>query len=224
MKKVCLLLLSAVLFGSFTLAQDSDGPMIDISAISMGSGTIVDYLVEGNGEETTCALQFDAMRNMGDEESVGESYSCLVEAVVAAGLAETLSGEGPFTVFAPTDSAFYAFAENMGAATPEDLFADTEALTSILTYHVVSDAGSLNDIFVGQEADAEVFTTLMTVQGSDLAIDFPANASGSEGDEAVVLIGEATEMTQAYVSGTTISVDNGYIIPINEVLVPPMAE
>ena len=63
-------------------------------------------------------------------------FSTLVSAVVAAGLAETLSGEGPFTVFAPTNAAF--------AAVPADVLAklllpeNKETLAKILTYHVVA--------------------------------------------------------------------------------------
>jgi len=228
MKKVLLLILSAFVLGGLASAQDmDDGPMIDITAISMGSGTIVDYLMEGTGDETTCALQFEAMDNMDDEESEGMNYSCLVEAVVAAGLAETLAGEGPFTVFAPTDSAFYNFAQEQSVGTPAELFADVEMLTSILTYHVVPDVGSLNDIFFSQDAEAEVYTTLATVNGAELPIEFPTSADeGEGGDEAVVMVGESegSAVGQAFVAGTNISVDNGHIIPITEVLLPPMAE
>ena len=65
------------------------------------------------------------------------TFNTLVAAVQAAGLVETLSGEGPFTVFAPTDEAFAAALESLGL-TADELLADTETLTSILTYHVVA--------------------------------------------------------------------------------------
>jgi uncharacterized surface protein with fasciclin (FAS1) repeats len=61
-----------------------------------------------------------------------ESFSTLVAAVKAAGLVETLKGEGPFTVFAPTDEAFAA----LGEETIASLLEDKEKLTAILTYHV----------------------------------------------------------------------------------------
>ena len=65
-----------------------------------------------------------------------EDFSTLVAAVQAAGLVETLSSEGPFTVFAPTNAAF----EKLPAGTVEDLLKpeNVEKLKSILTYHVVS--------------------------------------------------------------------------------------
>jgi transforming growth factor-beta-induced protein len=62
------------------------------------------------------------------------SFNTLVEAVKAAGLVETLKGDGPFTVFAPTDAAFAAVPQETLSA----LLADKEALTKVLTYHVVS--------------------------------------------------------------------------------------
>ena len=61
------------------------------------------------------------------------NFNTLVAAVKAAGLAETLQSEGPFTVFAPTDAAF----AKLPAGTVEALLADKEKLASILTYHVV---------------------------------------------------------------------------------------
>ena len=62
------------------------------------------------------------------------SFSTLLTAVEAAGLVETLQGEGPYTVFAPTDEAFAA----LPAGTLDGLLADTEALKKVLLYHVVS--------------------------------------------------------------------------------------
>ncbi len=61
------------------------------------------------------------------------NFTALASAVEAAGLTETLSGEGPFTVFAPTDEAFAALPEG----TLDELLANPEQLASILTYHVV---------------------------------------------------------------------------------------
>ncbi len=62
------------------------------------------------------------------------SFNTLVTAVKAAGLVETLKGDGPFTVFAPTDEAF----AKLPKGTLEALLADKEKLTAVLTYHVVA--------------------------------------------------------------------------------------
>ena len=81
------------------------------------------------------------------------SFKTLVQAVQAAGLVETLSGEGPFTVFAPTDEAFAQIPQE----TLQAVLADKEKLTAILTYHVVP--GKL------MAADVVRSTQLQTAQG-----------------------------------------------------------
>jgi uncharacterized surface protein with fasciclin (FAS1) repeats len=90
------------------------------------------------------------------------SFTTLVAAVEAAGLVETLKGEGPFTVFAPTDEAFAALPEG----TVEDLLLpeNRDQLTAILTYHVVPGRVMSADI-AGQTLSAA------TVNGAEVAID-----------------------------------------------------
>lgn len=88
------------------------------------------------------------------------SFNTLVAAVEAAGLVETLKGEGPFTVFAPTDEAFAALPEG----TVEDLLKpeNKDQLTAILTYHVVP----------GKVMSTDLSNNMMatTVQGGDVTI------------------------------------------------------
>src|SRR5947208_13582734 len=79
------------------------------------------------------------------------SFNTLVAAVKAAGLVETLSGPGPFTVFAPTDAAF----AKLPAGTLDALLADKERLTSVLTYHVVSGKVMAADIIKSNGARAK---------------------------------------------------------------------
>ena len=92
------------------------------------------------------------------------SFNTLVAAVKAAGLVETLSGPGPFTVFAPTDAAF----AKLPAGTVDALLADKEKLTSILTYHVISGKVMAGDIVKSNGA------TPTTVNG--LPLDIVVNA------------------------------------------------
>jgi uncharacterized surface protein with fasciclin (FAS1) repeats len=89
-----------------------------------------------------------------------ESFSTLVAAVQAADLVDTLKGEGPFTVFAPTDEAFAA----LPAGTVEDLLKpeNKDKLTAVLTYHVVPGKVMSGDLSDGMTAN--------TVQGSDVTI------------------------------------------------------
>jgi uncharacterized surface protein with fasciclin (FAS1) repeats len=88
------------------------------------------------------------------------SFKTLVTAVSKAGLVETLKGEGPFTVFAPTDEAF----EKLPAGTVAELIKpeNKDKLTSILTYHVVAGKVMAKDVVKLSEAE--------TVQGSSVKI------------------------------------------------------
>ena len=120
------------------------------------------------------------------------TFNTLVAAVKAAGLVETLSGEGPFTVFAPTDEAFAKIPKE----TLDAVLADKEKLTSILTYHVVS-----GKVMSGQIAGMQ---SAKTVQGKDLHI------TAQDG----VMINEA-KVVQA-----DIECSNGVIHVIDSVLMP----
>ena len=124
------------------------------------------------------------------------SFNTLVAAVEAAGLVETLKGEGPFTVFAPTDDAFAALPEG----TVEDLLKpeNKDALTAILTYHVVPGAVMSGDLSDGM--------TAATVEGSDVTIT----------TEGGVMVNEATVTT------ADIKASNGVIHVIDSVLMPSM--
>lgn len=126
------------------------------------------------------------------------AFSTLVTAVEAAGLVETLSGEGPFTVFAPTNAAF----EALGADTIEAVLADTDLLTSILTYHVV--AGSLDSAAVAGS------TELTSVQGAPISVSV---VDGS------VFLNETTQIVT-----TDIQASNGVIHVIDSVLLPPTGD
>ncbi|MEQ9005846.1 MAG: fasciclin domain-containing protein [Pseudomonadales bacterium] len=120
------------------------------------------------------------------------SFTTLLTALDAAGLTETLKGDGPFTVFAPTDEAFAA----LPAGTLESLLADPEALQSVLTYHVV--AGK------AKAADVAGLTSVTTLQGGTLPV------STTDG----VKIGAAT------VIAADVEAGNGVIHVIDTVLVP----
>ncbi|MEM7724065.1 MAG: fasciclin domain-containing protein [Pseudomonadota bacterium] len=119
-----------------TLAALAATTILSAPAFAMDSKDIVDTAVEAGSFET------------------------LVAAVQAAGLVETLKGDGPFTVFAPTDEAFAALPEG----TVEDLLKpeNLETLTAILTYHVVPGKVMSGDLSNGMEA--------ATVEGSDVTI------------------------------------------------------
>ena len=125
-----------------------------------------------------------------------ESAKTLAAAVTAAGLVKTLQGEGPFTVFAPTDAAFAAIQKDVDTLLKPE---NKEKLTNILTYHVVSGNAMAADLEDGQE--------LTTVQGGKLKVTI-------KGDK--VMIGEA-QVTMADVAAS-----NGVVHVIDKVLMPKM--
>ena len=122
------------------------------------------------------------------------SFNTLAAALEAAGLVATLQGEGPFTVFAPTDAAFAKLPEG----TVEALLADKEALTRILTYHVV--AGEVTSDQVVELSEAE------TVAGIKAPIEV---RDGS------VYVGGAKVTT------ADVQASNGVIHIIDTVMLPP---
>jgi uncharacterized surface protein with fasciclin (FAS1) repeats len=129
-------------------------------------------------------------------------FTTLVAAVQAAGLEDTLRGEGPFTVFAPTDDAFAA----LPAGTIETLLDDPSGdLTDILTYHVVPGAVPAADV-VGLDGQE-----VTTVNGAAITI-------GVADDGAVTLTDAAGN--DIAVTATDIHANNGVIHVIDAVLLP----
>jgi len=124
------------------------------------------------------------------------TFNTLVAAVQAAGLEETLRGEGPFTVFAPTDDAFAALPEG----TVESLLMEEnlDQLVAILTYHVVPGAVMSGDLSDGMMAT--------TVQGTDITI----------GTMGGVTVNGANVVT------ADIEASNGLIHVIDAVIIPQM--
>ena len=120
------------------------------------------------------------------------SFNTLVTAVKAAGLVETLKGEGPFTVFAPTDEAF----AKVPADALKSLLADKDALKKVLLYHVVSGKVTADQVVK--------MKTAPTVQGSDVMIDASSGV----------------KINNATVVNADIMTSNGVIHAIDTVLMP----
>jgi transforming growth factor-beta-induced protein len=139
----------------------------------------------------------DEAQTIVDIAVADERFSTLVAAVLAADLAETLSGEGPFTVFAPTNDAFAA----LPAGTVESLLLpeNKQALIDILLYHVV--AGKV------MAADVIGLTSAPTVLGKDITITVR---------DGKVYLNDTVEVII-----TDIEASNGVIHVIDAVLLPP---
>ena len=147
-------------------------------------------------DTTTSTAPASANKTIVVVASGNPDFSTLVTAVKKAGLVDTLSGPGPFTVFAPTNAAF--------AAVPADqlnaILADKAQLTKILTYHVV--AGKV------MAADLQPEQMVKTVEGQDLDIKVTNGAATVNGCNIVK---------------TDIEASNGVIHVIDCVLLPPAA-
>ena len=136
-----------------------------------------------------------------------ERFSTLVAAVKAAGLVETLSGDGPFTVFAPLNDAFAA----LPPGTVDNLLKpeSKEALTGILTYHVVSGTFKASDVVEAIEANNGSYT-VTTVQGGTIDLSLV--------DGAVTLTDEMGNTAQVVLADVEAS--NGVIHAISAVVMP----
>ena len=138
----------------------------------------------------------DAMsKDIVETASEAGSFATLLTAATAAGLVETLQGEGPYTVFAPTDEAFAA----LPAGTLDGLLADKEALKKVLLYHVVSGAVT-SDQVVG-------LTSADSVEGSPIAVAVK---------DGVVYLNDSAKVVTPDVMAS-----NGVIHVIDQVLLPP---
>ncbi len=134
-----------------------------------------------------------APKSIVDTASSTPQLSTLAKLINDAGLAETLRGAGPFTVFAPTDDAFKA----VPAATMAQLASNRDMLRSVLTYHVVP----------GKVTSAEVKTgPAKTVQGANLAL----SKSGT-----------FVTVEDAVVTTADVNATNGVVHVIDRVLIPP---
>lgn len=146
---------------------------------------------------TLPALADDHMSKDIVDTAVGAGdFATLVAAVEAAGLVDTLKGDGPFTVFAPTDAAFAKLPEG----TVDDLLKpeNKDKLTAILTYHVIPGEVTSGDLSDGM--------TAATVEGQDVTIE----------------LGEAVMVNDATVIQPDVAASNGVIHVIDTVLMPGM--
>ncbi len=181
--------------GDAVTVNDANVTAVDIEA-SNGILHVIDSLLVPPADEMA---EEEAAGTIVDVAASTEGFATLVAAVQAAGLVDTLNGEGPFTVFAPTDDAFAAALEALGI-TAEDLLADTETLTSILTYHVV--AGEVPS------------STVVTLDGQ--AVETVNGASVTIGVD-----GDAVTVNEANVVAVDVEASNGVIHVIDSVLLPP---
>ena len=175
--------------------NDSQVTSTDIEA-SNGVVHVIDKVLVPEMEEAVSKDVVEDVKSIA-EVAVAGGFNTLVAALSAADLVETLSGDGAFTVFAPTDEAFAALPEGM----LEGLLADTEALTQILLYHVVGDVVKAETVVTLDEAE--------TLAGDKVSIE---------------VVDGNVFVNDSKVTSTDIEASNGVIHVIDKVLVPGMDE
>src|SRR5687768_6976156 len=181
MQKTIFTFLVAVAMGSFVLTSCEN-------AKESTNQTTPDVITEDSTPKA-------ASKDVVDIAIGSPDHTTLVSAVTAAGLVETLKGPGPFTVFAPTNTAFSALPAGAvdGLLKPEN----KTSLTNVLTYHVVAGTVKANDLKDGQK--------VKTLQGEELTVSIK---------EGKVMINGAN-VTAADLAGS-----NGVIHVIDAVLMP----
>ncbi len=197
--------------GQITVVTDNSSVVSVPSNNTISSGDTIRLTVPANAQLGDSATVTFSSGNISEQLLVKVGYntvlqaatanpnlSILAQAVEAAGLETTLSGTGPFTVFAPTNAAFEALAAQMGVTT-EQLLA-SEDLENILLYHVVAGETLANAFTDGQ--------TLETQADGNASVVITKQANGN------ILVNGATVTTADVQTG------NGVVHVINRVLVP----
>ena len=167
-----------------------------VAAVSLGLVPVGVAIACGGGGGTAGETGMTPTKTANIVETASQAgiFKTLLAAATAAGLVETLSGPGPFTVFAPSDEAF----GKLPKGTVEALLQDKAKLRAILTYHVVSGAVTAQDAAKLSEAK--------TVQGQSLRLAY--------GDGKL-------KVDNATVVKADVAASNGVIHIIDQVLLPP---
>jgi uncharacterized surface protein with fasciclin (FAS1) repeats len=181
--------------------------LVSVAALALAACASETPADETAADQTAVADDATGTGTIVDVAQGDPTFSTLVTAVTAAGLGETLSGPGPFTVFAPTNDAF----GKLPAGTVEKLTTeDKDTLKAILTYHVVEGAVDAATLSAAIAEAGDKGYTLTTVGGGTLTATIV--------DGGVVLT-DAVGNT-AKVTATDVAASNGLIHVIDTVMMP----
>lgn len=190
------------LFAALMLVVAACGDSTDETTTTEAEATTT---TEAEATDTTEAMDEEMGDTIADVVAGNEDFSTLLAAVEAADLTGALADtEATLTVFAPTNAAFEAALADLGL-TAEELLADTETLTSILTYHVLDSVVTSGDL--AEAGSEEIPVTTLS------------------GEELIVIVGDAGNVTfrdqSATVTTADVEASNGVIHIIDAVLLPP---
>ncbi len=171
------------------------------------TATDTEVVTDESAAGDTMAADTAAGQNIVALAQGNADLSTLVTAVTAAGLGETLSGPGPFTVFAPTNAAFAKIdkATLDGLLKPEN----KDKLAALLTYHVVSGDVKAADV-VKMIKDGKGTATIKTVAGGELK-------ASMDGDKVILTDAKGGKST---ITATDIAASNGVVHTIDTVVMP----
>ena len=165
------------------------------------------------------------MANIFETARAERSYNKLVKGIESiAGLVETLSGPGPFTIFVPTDAAFDRLSDDQQA----NLFADPEKLARMLKYHIVPGYYTANDLLdhlflktlEGQRL--RVWSDISEVPLGEREIDTRSDAMNYvTSDTVTTAVRESIKINGGHVIRANVNADNGILHVIDKVLIPP---
>jgi uncharacterized surface protein with fasciclin (FAS1) repeats len=183
---------------SNTAPQDNASEQPTTEAPEVASSP-VDETAAGTASPDTASPSAAGSENIVELASTNGSFKTLTKAIEAAGLTETLSGKGPYTVFAPSDEAFAALPE--GAV--EELLKpeNKDKLVQLLSYHVVPGEVSSSQITPGE---------VKTVEGAPITVEVDKSTS-------------EVKVNNAKVTQPDIEASNGVIHAIDKVILPPDA-
>jgi len=195
----------------------ADGEVVGTAVVNDNGAWTYDYTPASSGDITLQARALDADGVVAAEGSVEnrtvllpapstvldtmaqmDTFTTLLAAIDAAGLTETLSGEGPFTLFAPTDEAF----DRLPAGMVEALLANPEALAQVLSYHVVA----------GELMAAKMIITDTLTSAAELPIPVTSDEEGR------------VQVQYSTITAADVEAANGVIHVIDRVMLPPLVE
>jgi uncharacterized surface protein with fasciclin (FAS1) repeats len=185
--------------GGFFKIEESGSAVVITDARNRSSNIVATDIRANNGIiHAVDKVLLPGDKNIVQTASGLPDFSILVEAVVAANLGGTLSGPGPFTVFAPTNAAFAALLTELGISKAA-LLADTALLTKVLTYHVVPD--------VVLKAEVPTGAPITTVQGETFSVS-----------TAFAITDKRARVSN--ITATDVLTSNGVIHVIDKVILP----
>ena len=153
-------------FGDGTNSTES-GP-IEHSYDEVGTYTVTLTVKDNDGEESTVySLDIEVTLKDIVTTAIDAGFSTLAEALTEADLVETLQGDGPFTVFAPTNDAFTALNQTWLTA----LLGDVTNLTKVLTYHVVSGKVMSSELSDGEVTTLEGTNITIAIDGTNITVN-----------------------------------------------------